>query len=69
MDKNHIVKDKLTKICLCTGVNRFTIKECIKNGINTINNIKKNTGATGGGCKGRRCIDKINELINEYKML
>ena len=60
-------KDKLVKICLCKGVNKHTIKECISEGSITIDDIAKNTGATTGGCKGRRCKSKIQELIEENK--
>ncbi|BAK81875.1 (2Fe-2S)-binding protein [Candidatus Arthromitus sp. SFB-rat-Yit] len=63
MDKDNIIKDKMTKICLCKGIDKFTINECIKDGANTIDKIKEMTGATGGGCKGARCRSKIIELI------
>lgn len=66
MDKEEMINDKLTKICLCKGVTKFTIKECIESGMNTLEDIKKNTGAATGACRGRRCLSKINELIDEY---
>lgn len=65
MDKEEMIKDKLTKICLCRGIDKFTIKECIKEGAKTVDEVREKTGATGGGCKGARCRSKIVELINE----
>ncbi|AID45511.1 Hypothetical protein SFBmNL_01619 [Candidatus Arthromitus sp. SFB-mouse-NL] len=65
MDKDTMIKDKLTKICLCRGIDKFTINECIKDGADTVDKIKEKTGATGGGCKGSRCRSKIIELIEE----
>lgn len=59
------MKDKLVKICLCRGVTKHTLKEVIKEGNVTIDDIAKNTGATLGGCKGSRCRAKIEELIRE----
>ena len=69
MDKNEMINDKLTKVCLCKGVSKHTIKKCIREGAKTDEEVSQKCGATTGGCKGRRCIDKINELINEYKVL
>lgn len=65
MDKDQMIKDKLTKVCLCRGVDKFTIKECIKEGAKTVEDIRENTGATGGGCKGARCRAKIVEMLEE----
>ena len=64
MDKENIIKDNLTKICVCKGVSKGTIKSCIKNGSSTLEDIKKNTGAMTGGCKGARCKSKIQELLD-----
>lgn len=65
MDRDQMIKDKLTKICLCRGINKFIIKECIKEGSKTVDDIRRKTGATGGGCKGARCRVKIVELLEE----
>lgn len=59
--------DRLIKVCLCKGVSQHTIKECIKEGSITLEDIAKNTGATTGGCKGKRCKEKIESLISEEK--
>ncbi len=65
MDKDQIMKDKLTKVCLCRGIDKHTIKECIKEGAKTVEDVREKTGATGGGCKGSRCRSKIKEMLEE----
>lgn len=62
-----IMKDKLTKVCLCKGINKHTIKESILEGAKTVEDVKKQTGATCGGCGGKRCKDKIIEIIDTLK--
>lgn len=64
---NPLILDKLTKVCLCKAINRATIKASIRNGALTLEQVAKSTGATTGSCKGGRCSDKINDLINGYK--
>lgn len=59
------MNDRLVKVCLCRGISQHTIKECIEEGNKTIEDVAKNTGATTGGCKGKRCREKIQILINE----
>ncbi|MGL5439846.1 MAG: (2Fe-2S)-binding protein [Filifactoraceae bacterium] len=54
-------------ICLCKKISEETIIDAIKNGATTIEAVKEATGATGGACRGARCKNKVEELINEYK--
>lgn len=63
---NAEIMDKLTKVCLCKGISRATIKKAIENGAKTVEDVRKATGATTGGCGGKRCTPKIQELIDEY---
>ncbi|MGL5243678.1 MAG: (2Fe-2S)-binding protein [Sarcina sp.] len=64
---NQEVLDKLTKVCVCKAVSRASIKNAIKNGAHSIDEIANKTGATKGGCCGRRCKYKIEELIEQNK--
>ncbi len=64
---DDILKDKLTKVCLCRGITKHTIKQAILEGAKTVEDVKKQTGATGGGCGGKRCKDKIQQMIEELK--
>lgn len=68
MDQNQLdieIKDKLTKVCLCKGISRLTIKKAIKNGAVTVAQVQKATGAGSGSCCGRRCKPKIMDLIEQ----
>lgn len=64
---NEIVLDKLTKTCRCKVISRAKIKEAIKNGATTFEEIQKATGAGTGSCKGRNCSYSINNLIKEFR--
>jgi NAD(P)H-nitrite reductase large subunit len=59
------ILDKLTKVCLCKGIPRSTMKKVIKNGARTVEEVRKATGAGSGPCSGRRCTPKIEELLRQ----
>ncbi|MCT8976718.1 (2Fe-2S)-binding protein [Clostridium sp. CX1] len=61
------ILDKLTKVCLCKGISRATIKKAIINGAKTIEEVRKATGAGSGSCGGKRCTPKIEQLLEELK--
>jgi NAD(P)H-nitrite reductase large subunit len=63
-DLNSEILDKMTKICICKGISRATIKKAIVNGAHTVAEVQKATGAGSGPCGGRRCTPKIQELID-----
>ncbi|MDR3598666.1 (2Fe-2S)-binding protein [Clostridium sp.] len=69
MDNNlsEAILDKLTKTCTCKIITRAKIKEAIKNGASTIEEVQKATGAGNGPCKGKNCSPRICELIRQYK--
>ncbi|NGT54486.1 (2Fe-2S)-binding protein [Clostridium perfringens] len=62
---NQQVIDKMTKVCICRAISRAKIKEAIKNGAHTVEAVAEKIGATKGSCKGCRCRDKIEELIED----
>lgn len=62
---NEEIMDKLTKVCLCKGISRQTIKNAIRNGARTVEEVRKATGATTGPCGGKRCSPKILELLEK----
>ncbi|AFM41143.1 NAD(P)H-nitrite reductase [Desulfosporosinus acidiphilus SJ4] len=62
---NSEIIDKLTKVCICQGISRATIKKAIDHGAATIEEVKKATGAGQGSCKGKRCSEKIQRLLTE----
>lgn len=62
---NSQILDKLTKVCICKGIPRSTIKKVICNGASTIKEIQMATGAGSGPCHGRRCTVKIKQILSE----
>lgn len=42
------IKDKLTKVCLCKGISRATIKQAIREGADTVAKVQQKTGAGSG---------------------
>ena len=61
---NQEILDKLTKVCLCKGITRATMKKAIAAGADTVDKVKKATGAGSGSCGGKRCTPKIQELLD-----
>ncbi len=64
---NSEIMDKLTKVCICKGIPRSTMKKAIANGADTLQKVQQATGAGSGPCGGRRCTPKILALLEEYK--
>lgn len=60
---NQELLDKLTKVCLCKGISRASIKKAITQGADTLEKVQKAVGAGSGPCGGRRCTPKILELL------
>lgn len=66
-DLNTEIMDKMTKVCICKGIPRSTMKKVIREGARTLEEVRKATGAGSGPCGGRRCTPKILELLEDYK--
>ena len=64
---NEAILDKLTKTCTCRLITKAKIKEAIKNGAISLEEVQKATGAGSGPCKGRNCSSRINELLEQSK--
>lgn len=60
------ILDKLTKTCPCKVIPRSKIKDAIKAGAHTVEEVSKVTGACTGGCKGFRCTPLIKDLIKQH---
>lgn len=64
-DLNSEILDKMTKVCICKGIPRSTIKKVIREGATSIQEVQKATGAGSGPCGGRRCTPKILGLLED----
>ncbi|MBQ6820211.1 MAG: (2Fe-2S)-binding protein [Clostridium sp.] len=63
---NEQVLDKITKVCTCKVITRSKIKDAIKAGAHTVEEVSKVTGACKGACKGSRCTYTIQNLIDKH---
>lgn len=66
-DLNDEILDKMTKVCICKGISRATMKKAIGQGASTIEEVRRATGAGSGPCNGRRCTPKIEALLENSK--
>jgi bacterioferritin-associated ferredoxin len=64
-DINSEITDKLTKVCVCRGISRASIKKAISDGAKTVEDVKRITGAGSGCCKGSRCTERIQRLLDQ----
>lgn len=52
-------------VCGCGQVTKEDVIEVIKNGADTLEKIKEETGASQNGCGG--CSGRIEKILEEYK--
>jgi bacterioferritin-associated ferredoxin len=64
-DINSEIMDKLTKVCVCRGISRASIKKAISDGAKTVEDVKRITGAGSVCCKGSRCTERIQCLLDQ----
>lgn len=55
----------LKPVCLCKGIRKREFLKHIRAGIRTVDGLRKATGAGSGSCKGKRCTERIEELLRE----
>lgn len=60
---NNISEDKII-ICTCKGISKAEIRNSIKKGSKTLNDIKLSTGAGTGICSGAACTFKLLKVID-----
>lgn len=66
-EKTMEIMDKMTKVCICKGIPRSTMRRVIREGATTLEEVRKATGAGSGPCGGRRCTPKILQLLEDMK--
>ncbi|WP_313584527.1 (2Fe-2S)-binding protein [Lacrimispora sp.] len=66
MDNQEII-DKLTKVCICKGVSKQTIKKAISEGADTVEKVWSMTNTGNGSCKGKRCGEKIRQILDDWE--
>ena len=63
MEPNERMMAKLKAGCICKGVKLIRLIEAIENGAATFEQVAARTGIGDGPCKGKRCGEKVAELL------
>jgi bacterioferritin-associated ferredoxin len=63
--KEQEIIEGLKPVCICKGIRKRAFLDRIKAGATTVEELKKNTGAGSGSCKGERCTPRIRECLRE----
>lgn len=54
------------RICLCSGIKKATFLKILKEGVKTLEDLIRRSGACRGGCQGKRCYEDIKKLYEEF---
>jgi NAD(P)H-nitrite reductase large subunit len=65
--KNQDIIEGLKPICQCKEIRKSVFLKRVKAGLRTVEDLKKDTGAGSGSCKGKRCTPRIIELLKSSK--
>jgi bacterioferritin-associated ferredoxin len=49
--------------CICKGIKLIRLLEAIEQGATTVAEVQQACGIGDGSCKGKRCGEKITELL------
>lgn len=54
------------KICLCSGIKKSTFLKILNEGVKSLDDLIKRSGACRGGCQGKRCYQELEKLFKEF---
>jgi bacterioferritin-associated ferredoxin len=66
MEPDDRMMAKLKAGCICKGVKLIRLIEAIENGAATFEQVAAATGIGDGPCQGKRCGEKVAELLERY---
>ncbi|VAX21448.1 hypothetical protein MNBD_NITROSPINAE03-330 [hydrothermal vent metagenome] len=61
------IMDNIKVICQCKMIKKATYKKLIAQGINTVAELEKATGAGSGECGGKRCGPRLLKMLDNSK--
>lgn len=67
MEPNERMMAKLKAGCICKGVKLIRLIEAIENGAATFEQVAAVTGIGDGPCKGKRCGEKVQALLEQRR--
>ncbi|WP_319585836.1 (2Fe-2S)-binding protein [uncultured Desulfobulbus sp.] len=68
MEPSERVMAKLKAGCVCKGVKLIRLIEAIENGATTFEQVAATTGIGDGPCQGKRCGEKVAELLAQHRL-
>ncbi|MDR2549218.1 MAG: (2Fe-2S)-binding protein [Desulfobulbus sp.] len=67
MQPNERTMAGLKAGCICKGIKLLRLIEAIDNGATTFAEVAAATGIGDGPCKGKRCGEKVRQLLAERR--
>jgi bacterioferritin-associated ferredoxin len=67
MEPSERMMAKLKAGCICKGVKLIRLIEAIENGAATFEQVAAVTGIGDGPCKGKRCGEKVQMLLEQRR--
>lgn len=66
LSANEII-DNMKVVCQCKLIKKTTYKKLIAQGMKSMAEFQKSTGAGSGECGGKRCGPRLLEMLNNVK--
>ncbi|ADW16629.1 BFD domain protein (2Fe-2S)-binding domain protein [Desulfobulbus propionicus DSM 2032] len=63
MNPDERTMARLKAGCICKGVKLIRLIEAIESGATTVEAVQKACGIGDGPCKGKRCGEKVRQLL------
>jgi len=63
MKPDEKIMSRLKPGCICMGIKLHRILDAIEEGAVTFEDIARKTGIGGGDCGGKRCGEKVAEIL------
>lgn len=61
------IVDNMKVVCQCNSIKKATYKKLIAQGMKSLDELQKTTGAGSGECGGKRCGPRLLEMLNDRK--
>ncbi|PLY04061.1 MAG: (2Fe-2S)-binding protein [Desulfuromonas sp.] len=65
MDEQAII-DGMKTICICKGIKKKVFLKLLAEGVDSLAELRKATGAGSGPCGGQRCTPRLLEMIEQH---
>ncbi len=66
IESHELIKAKFKPGCICKGIKLVKILEAIKNEAKTFEEVAEKTGIGDGSCGGKKCREKVRQILEEH---